>query len=162
MASQNHSRLGSWSRGRLAQAAVGLGVASSVLATAAVATAAPRVPAAQVPAQASIARASAHTTNRPYSSVTVGSKRVRAGQRVTITGNAPRNARAGKWITLQSDAFASKRTVDGIPAIRTQVLVNGRYSATATIRAGLKPTDYAIMGTFDGRPLDTAAWVTVR
>ncbi|MGZ4293309.1 MAG: hypothetical protein ACXVRM_03625, partial [Solirubrobacteraceae bacterium] len=74
MASQNHSRLGSWSRGRLAQAAVGLGVAASVLATAAVATAAPRVPAAQVPAQASIARASAHTANRPYSSVTVSSK----------------------------------------------------------------------------------------
>ena len=98
----------------------------------------------------------------PYSSVTVSSRIVRPGQRITISGNAPRNARAGKWITLQSDAFASKQSVNGIPAIRAQVLVNGEYSTTATVRSGLKPTNYAVMGTFQGKALDTVAWMTVR
>jgi hypothetical protein len=48
------------------------------------------------------------------------------------------------------------------PAIRAQVLVNGEYSATATVRSGLKPTNYAVMGTFQGKGLDTVAWMTVR
>ena len=42
------------------------------------------------------------------------------------------------------------------------MLVNGKYSATATIAKGLKPTNYAVMGTFQGKALDTVAWVTVR
>jgi hypothetical protein len=164
MNSHTPSRAGSWTRGRLAQAGVGLGVAASVLATAAVATAAPTASAAHAPAatQPSVVHAATHTQINPYSSVTVSARTVHAGQRVTISGNAPRNARAGKWITLMSDAFATKHTVNGIPAIRTQVLVNGKYSATATIRAGLKPTNYAVMGTYQGKGLDTVAWVNVR
>ena len=162
MASQTPSRAGSWTRGRLAQAGVGLGVAASVLARAVVPTAAPQVPAAHAPAQASVAHVVRHTVIHPYSSVTVSSRIVGPGQRITISGSAPRNARAGKWITLQSDAFASKQSVNGIPAIRTQVLVNGKYSATATVRSGLKPTTYAVMGTFQGKGLDTVAWMTVR
>ena len=86
----------------------------------------------------------------------------RAGQRITISGNGPKNAPTGSWITLQSDAFASSRTINGIPAIRTQVLVNGKYTAKATLRKGLKPTPYAVLGTFKGQPLDTVAWMTVR
>ena len=84
------------------------------------------------------------------------------GARVTISGNAPKNARAGKWITLMSDAFATQHTTNGIPSIRTQVLVNGKYSASATIRRGVKPTTYAVMGTFNGKALDTVAWIKVR
>ena len=61
-----------------------------------------------------------------------------------------------------SDAIASSKTVNGIPAIRTQVRVNGKYSVTATIRRGLKPTTYAIAGSYNGTPLDTVAWITVR
>jgi hypothetical protein len=160
MASHTPSRSGSWTRGRLAQAGVGLGVAASVLASAAVATAAPV--ASHAPAPASVAHVATHTLTNPYSSVTVFPRSAHAGQRVTISGNAPRNARTGKWITLMSDAFASKQTVNGIPVIRTQVLVNGKYSATTTIRAGLKPTSYAVMGTFQGKALDTVAWMTVR
>ena len=34
--------------------------------------------------------------------------------------------------------------------------------SNATIRKGLKPTTYAVMGTFKGQPLDTVAWMTVR
>jgi hypothetical protein len=162
MTSDTPARAGSWTRGRLAQAGVGLGVAASVLASAAVATAAPTAAAAHAPAPASVVRTTSHTQINPYSSVTVSARTVHAGQRVTISGNAPRNARAGKWITLLSDAFATKHAVNGIPAIRAQVLVNGKYSTTATIRAGLKPTNYAVMGSFQGKGLDTVAWVNVR
>ena len=159
MASHTSARTGSWSRGRLAQAGVGIGVAASVLASAAVATAAP---APAPPTQATIAHVMSHAQTRPYSSVTVNAHIVRAGQRITVSGNAPRNAHAGQWITLQSYAFAAKQAVNGVPSIRTQVLVNGKYSATATIRRGLQPTNYAVMGTFLGKPLDTVAWMTVR
>jgi hypothetical protein len=156
MTSQTTFRSGSWTRTRLAQAGVGLGVAASVLAGAAVASAAQ--PALQAPAP--IASAAAHA-KVPYSSVTVAPGIARAGQHITISGNAPKNARAGSWITLQSFAFAAKQGVNGVPAIRTQVLVNGKYTAKATVRAGLKPTTYAIMGTFQGKALDTVAWVKV-
>jgi hypothetical protein len=158
MAIRTHSHSGSWTRGRLVQAGVGVGVFAPVLATAAVATAAPQAPAVHTPAQVSVARVPA----KPYSSVTVSPGIVRAGTKVTISGNAPKNARAGKTITLMSDAFATKHTISGIPSIRTQVLVNGKYSATATIRHGLKPTTYAVMGTFNGKALDTVAWIKVR
>ena len=156
MASHIPFRSGSWTRTRLAQAGVGLGVAASVLAGATVATAA--TPAA---AHAPVAHATAHA-KAPYSSVTVAPGIAHAGQRITISGNAPKNAHAGSWITLQSDAFASSRSVNGIPAIRTQELVNGKYTATATIRKGLKPTTYAVTVTFQGKALDTVAWMTVR
>ncbi len=156
MASRTPVRSGSWTRNRLAQAGIGLGVAASVLAGSAVATAAQ-----PAPAKAPVAYATAHV-KVPYSSVTVAPGIARAGQRITISGNGPKNAPTGSWITLQSDAFASSRTMNGIPAIRTQVLVNGEYSAKATIRKGLKPTTYAVMGTFKGQPLDTVAWMTVR
>jgi hypothetical protein len=164
MTSHTPSRAGSWTRGRLAQAGVGLGVAASVLASAAVATAAPTASAAHAPAtaQPSVVHVAAHAQINPYSSVTVSARTVHAGQRITISGNAPRNARTGKWITLMSDAFATKHTVNGIPAIRTQVLVNGKYSATAKIAKGLQRTNYSVMGTFQGKALDTVAWMTVR
>ncbi len=164
MTSHTPSRAGAWTRGRLAQAGVGLGVAASVLASAAVATAAP-TPAtahAAATAQPSLVHVTAHAQTIAYSSVTVSPGAARAGEQIRISGNAPRNARAGTWITLMSDAFATKHTINGIPAIRTQVLVNGKYSAKATIRAGLKPTNYAVTGTFQGKALDTVAWVNVR
>lgn len=78
-----------------------------------------------------------------------------------MTGDAPTNARTGQWISLMSDAFASKTTVNGIPAIRTQVLVNGKYSVKATIRRGIKPTTYAVAGSFNGKPFSQVAWMKV-
>ncbi|HEY1714532.1 MAG TPA: hypothetical protein VGG07_16640 [Solirubrobacteraceae bacterium] len=154
MASTIPFRSGSWTRTRLAQAGVGLGVAASVLSGAAVATAATHAPAPKPVAHAAQAKV-------PYSSVAVAPGIARAGQHITISGNAPKNAHAGQWITLQSFAFAAKQGVNGVPSVRTQVLVNGKYTAKATVRAGLKPTSYAIMGTFQGKALDTVAWVKV-
>jgi hypothetical protein len=113
-------------------------------------------------AAAMLTTAAMATASVPYSSVGTSSRVVHSGQRITIAGNGPKNARAGQWITLKSDAIASRKTVNGIPAIRTQVLVNGKYSVTATIRRGLKPTTYAIAGSSNGTPLDTVAWITVR
>lgn len=126
---------------RILRGGLGAGAAAAILATAAVATAAP---------------------SAPYSSVTATPRVVHVGQRITITGNGPKNAHAGQWITLQSDAIVSNKTVNGIPALRAQVLVNGKYSVKATIRRGLKPTTYAISGSYNGTPLDTVAWITVR
>jgi hypothetical protein len=155
MASHTPFRSGSWTRTRLAQAGVGLGVAASVLSGAAVATAATHAPAPKPVPYAAQAKV-------PYSSVAVAPGIARAGQHITISGNAPKNAHAGQWITLQSFALAAKQGVNGVPSVRTQVLVNGKYTAKATVRAGLKPTSYAIMGTFQGKALDTVAWMTVR
>jgi hypothetical protein len=84
------------------------------------------------------------------------------GQRIAISGTAPRDANAGEWIALESDAFLSNIETNGIPTIRTQVLVNGTYHASATIKPGLKPDTYAIMRFHRGQPLDTTTWVTVR
>jgi hypothetical protein len=111
-------------------------------------------------AAARVSTANARTT--PYSTVSVTPDTITSGATVTITGNGPRNAHAGVWITLQSDAFAAKTSVDGIPSIRTQVLVNGKYSVKATIRRGLKPTTYAVVGSFNGRDFDQVAWLKVR
>ena len=106
--------------------------------------------------------ATAHATAKPYSTVRVTPGAVSAGATVTVTGNGPKNAHAGVWITLRSDAFASKTSLNGIPSIRTQVLVNGKYSVKATIRRGLKPTTYAVVGSYNGRDFDQFTWLKVR
>jgi len=54
--------------------------------------------------------------------------------------------------------LASKTSVNGIPAICTQVLVNGKYSVSARIRRGLKPTTFAIAGSSPA-PLSPVAWM---
>ncbi|HEY1520822.1 MAG TPA: hypothetical protein VGF91_30645 [Solirubrobacteraceae bacterium] len=105
--------------------------------------------------------ATAHATSKPNSTISVTPRTVRPGARVTVTGDAPTNARTGQWITLRSAAFASKTSVNGIPSIRAQVLVNGKYSVKATIRRGLKPTTYAIAGSFHGKSLAQVAWMKV-
>lgn len=64
-------------------------------------------------AAARVSTADARTT--PYSTVSVTPGAITSGATVTVTGNGPRNAHAGVWITLQADAFASKTSVDGIP-----------------------------------------------
>jgi hypothetical protein len=148
---------------RLIRGGIGAGVAAAMLSCAAVAVAtplpaAPGTPATPVAAQV----ASAHTMAAPYSTVNASPTTVTAGQRVKITGSGPKDARTGKWITLLSDAFASGHTVNGIPAVRTQILVNGEYSVTATIRSGLRPTNYAVLGMYNGRGFDTVAWLNVR
>ena len=78
----------SWARRGLAKTGVGIGVAVSVLATAGVATAAPSH--AAHPSRAATVVSATNAAAKPYSSVTVSRRVVRAGQRVTISGNGPR------------------------------------------------------------------------
>ncbi len=149
-------------RRRMLRRGAGFG-AAAVLATAGVASAATDHAASAHPSTGGAAvSAHASAAAKPYSSVNASPRTLTPGQRVTITGNAPRNTHAGEWVTLQSMAFASHVKLNGIPVVRTQVLVNGTYKVSATIRPGLKTTNYAIMGTHNGRPLDTVAWINVR
>jgi hypothetical protein len=148
-------------RTRMAQAGVGIGIGASVLAGAGAATAAPGHAGGTAAIAAHVAPAHVAAAH-PYSSVMVSPSVVRPGTSVTISGNAPKNARAGLWITLTSRAFVSNQNVNGVPAIRTQVLVNGKYSATAMIRSGLNAGRYSVVGSFNGQGLDTVAWMTVR
>jgi hypothetical protein len=159
MTTNNHHRTESAVRSRLVRGGIGAGVAAAMLSAAAVATATPQHSTQRAPAAVA---ATAHSAAKPYSTISVAPGTVNSGAKVTITGNGPKNARAGVWITLQSDAFVSKTSVNGIPAIRTQVLVNGKYSVKATIRRGLKPTTYAVAGSYKGRAFDEVAWIKVR
>jgi hypothetical protein len=99
---------------------------------------------------------------RPYSSVIVSRPVLRRGQRVAISGTAPRSARAGEWITISSFAFASRTTSDGVPSVRTQVRADGEYLVTATVRGNIPPRTYTILGTYQGQPFDAAARINVR
>jgi hypothetical protein len=158
MSTDNDHRTGWATRSRLMRGGIGAaGVAAAMLSAAAVATATPQHSTQPDPAAAT----TAYSAATPYSTVRVTPVTVSSGAKVTVTGNGPKNARAGVWITFQSDAFVSKTSVNGIPAIRTQVLVNGKYSVKATIRRGLKPTTYAIAGSFNGKPLAQVAWIKV-
>ena len=112
-----------------------------------------------IPTSASLG--AAHQVARPSSTVSVSPRAVRAGSRVTISGYAPRAARAGQVITIMSDAFASRQTVDGIPALRTQVRADGTYSATALVPAGRRATSYAVAIRYHGS-MGPVAWLRVR
>ena len=87
---------------------------------------------------------------------------VRAGGRVTVSGDAGTPLRAGTTITLQSFAFASRYHLDGVPAVRTQVFANGTYSATARIKKSLEHTNYAIDASAHGKPVGPVVWLNVR
>jgi hypothetical protein len=99
---------------------------------------------------------------RSYSSIVPSPRLAAAGQRITITGNAPKDAHAGQWITLKSQAFSSKFTSGGVPSVRAQVLVNGTYRVTATLRRSLARTTYTVSGTYKGQALDVVARINVR
>ncbi len=154
---QNHN--GASVRARLLRRGAGIGAAAALL-TAGAASAATDVQHPSVPTGGTAIHATA--ASKAYSSVNASPRTLTPGQRITVTGNAPKNAHAGEWIALESDAFVSNVKTNGIPTVRTQVLVNGMYKAAATIKPGLRPTTYAIMGLYKGQPLDTTAWIKVR
>jgi hypothetical protein len=145
---------------RLLRRGIGIGAATALLAAGGASAA---TDAQQFAAPTGVIAASAAPTKAsPYSSVNAAPRTLTPGQRVTISGNAPKNTHAGEWLALESDAFASKIKTNGIPTIHAQVLVNGTYKVAATIKPGLRPTTYAIMGLYKGQPLATVAWIKVR
>jgi len=137
-------------RSRAARRGLGLG-AVAVLASAGVAAAAP----ATAPISGAAVTRGA--------TMTVSNGRPLAGHRVAISGDAPLDARAGSWITLESPAFASSRRVDRMPAVRAQVNAQGTYLATATVARTAEPnTMYTVSGSYDGALFPVAAPLYVR
>jgi hypothetical protein len=145
-------------RRRVVRTATGLGAAAAMLACTAVATAQPISP--SLPSGHAAAAISA-TSHRPDSTIHVSDHSMRAGSQLTISGDAPRNARTGTYIDLESLAFDSKHNVQGIPAIRAQVSAQGTYRVTTVLRQGLKPTTYAIAVNFQGKLVSSPAWITI-
>jgi hypothetical protein len=137
MAIDIHHRAGSWSRSGRVRGEIGVR---------AVATTRPAA-----------ARAGAGVG----ATIRVTHQTVAPGATVTITGEAPRDARPGSWITIQSDAWRSSYRYRGIPATRTQVLPDGTYRATARVRTGVTATTFAIVGNFDGVAFPGVAWLHV-
>ncbi len=113
-----------------------------------------------IPTTASVG-AAAQQPARPTNTVNVTPSAIRTGSRVTVSGRAPQSAHSGQVITIVSDAFASRYTVNGIPAIRTHVRADGTYSATALVPASRRATTYAVVTRYNGK-IGPIAWLRVR
>ena len=74
---------------------------------------------------------------------------VKPGQRVTISGLA--YARAGRNLTILSNAIASARSVNGVPAVQTPALVEGIYQTTVRVSPTAKPGVYPVLLRFGNR-----------
>jgi hypothetical protein len=96
-------------------------------------------------------RSAAVAPRRTSSPFTVGlsSARVTPGSKVTIAGLA--YARAGKPITISSDAIGSTRTVNGLPSVQTPAFVEGTYRTTVLVPPATRPGTYPVVVRFGGR-----------
>ena len=83
----------------------------------------------------------------------VSSTTVKPGARLTISGVA--YARAGLNLTIASDAIASARTVNGIPAVQTPALVEGIYHTVVRIPPATEPGVYSVQLRFGNRQVAT-------
>lgn len=79
---------------------------------------------------------------------------VKPGQTLTISGLA--YARAGKNLTIVSNAIASGRSVDGVPAVQTPALVEGIYQTTVRVSSTAKPGVYPVLLRFGNRQVASA------
>jgi hypothetical protein len=122
-------------------AAVG-GIAAAALAGAPTAFAATSGGAAVTPAAAHAAKSAPFT-------IGLSSTAVKPGAKLTISGLA--YARAGLNLTIASDAIASARTVNGIPAVQTPALVEGIYHTTVRVPPATEPGVYSVALRFGNR-----------
>jgi hypothetical protein len=137
-------------RSRTARRAAGLS-AVALLASAGVAAAAP----SSAPISGSALTKGA--------TMSVSNARPLAGNKITISGDAPLDARSGSWLTLESSAFSSRLRADRMPAVRTQVSAQGTYDVTATVARTAEPnTMYTVSGSYDGAMFPTASPLYVR
>jgi hypothetical protein len=79
---------------------------------------------------------------------------VKPGQTLTISGLA--YARAGKNLTIVSNALQSSRSVDGVPAVQTPALVEGIYQTTVRVSSTAKPGVYPVLLRFGNRQVASA------
>jgi hypothetical protein len=87
--------------------------------------------------------------------------RVRAGERVKISGAADGGCLPGDVVTLRSRAFADTHRVAGVPAIDAKVRDDGAFAADTVISAHREPGDYRVTGRCDGGSLGQTAHLRV-
>src|SRR5262249_38741313 len=71
------------------------------------------------------------------------STKAKPGAQLTVSGLA--YARAGLNLTIMSDAIASARTVNGVPAVQTPALVEGIYHTTVRVPPATEPGVYPVL-----------------
>jgi hypothetical protein len=122
-------------RHRAFRGLAGLSTGAVLLATAATAVAAP-APAAHAPAGHVAPMASNAARG---ATMQLSQQQALAGTAVTVSGDAPLDARAGDWITLRSKAFAGG-------SVRTQVSAQGTYQVRARLGSRIAPGFYQVRG----------------
>jgi hypothetical protein len=85
---------------------------------------------------------------------------VQRGYVVRVFGVVPGCA-IGNQVTLLSRAFSHRHEFAGVPAIRTEVGTNHKYSKRTRIPAGRRPGLYAITGRCGGGNLGVTAHLRV-
>jgi hypothetical protein len=98
---------------------------------------------------APVTPASAHVTKSAPFTIGLSASTVKPGAKLTISGLA--YARAGLNLTIVSDAIASARTVNGVPAVQTPVLVEGIYHTVVRVPPATEPGVYSVRLIFGNR-----------
>ncbi len=101
----------------------------------------------------------AHTTLSSPFTIGLSATTVKPGDTLTVSGLA--YARAGENVTILSDAIASARTVNGIPAVQTPALVEGVYHTTVRVPPATKPGVYTVTLRFGDRQVASIAKLRV-
>ena len=90
----------------------------------------------------------ANAKSAPFT-IGVSAATVTPGQKITISGLA--YARAGKNLTIMSQAISSSRIVQGMPAVQTPALVEGIYHTTVRVPPATEPGVYPVILRFGNR-----------
>jgi hypothetical protein len=91
----------------------------------------------------------AHTTKSAPFTIGLSSTRVKPGSKLTVSGLA--YARAGKNLTITSDAIGSAQTVNGVPAVQTMALVEGIYHTAVRVPPATEPGTYSMQLRFGNK-----------
>jgi hypothetical protein len=134
----------------LSRAGLGAGVAALALAAAPAAFASTGASGAGAASLAPAAVAQAKSA--PFT-IGLSADSVTPGSRLTISGLA--FARAGTPLTITSDAIASSRMVNGVPAVQTPAFVEGTYRATVVVPPATRPGTYSIVLSANGKTVAT-------
>jgi hypothetical protein len=97
---------------------------------------------------AAVTPAIVHAKSAPFT-LGVSASTVKPGQKITVSGLA--YARAGLNLTIASDAIASSRTINGMPAVQTPALVEGIYHTTVRVPPATEPGIYSVILRFGNR-----------
>jgi len=98
---------------------------------------------------AALPPAAAHAATSAPFTIGLSAVTVKPGAKLTISGLA--YARAGLNLTIMSDAIASSRTVNGIPAVQTPALVEGIYHTVVRVPPATEPGVYSVQLRFGNR-----------